>query len=83
MTYEEVLTELQEVDLKEKFASLYEGYTSESLLKMMKGTDRLHSTAGMIRGLMKYMTNESEEWLYWQKVLFYFMTPIFARKRDF
>lgn len=81
MTYEEILKELDEVNLKDKFTSIYETNTSENLLKMVKETDRLGGTGTLIRFLMDFLENESEEWLYWQKVLFYFITPKFARKK--
>jgi len=83
MTYEEILKELEEVNLKEKFTSIYENICSDELLKMIKETNSLNSTATMIRCLLKHFKNESEDWLYWQKVLFYFMTPIFQRNLNF
>lgn len=80
MTYEEILKELEEVDLKEKFASSYEGFINKDLLERLKSTDKIYSTGSMIRSLMIFYINESEDWIYWQKILIYFMTPKFTRK---
>lgn len=80
MTYKEVLKELDEVNLKEKFTSEYEGFISDVLLVKVKETDKIHSAGSLIRSLLIFYINESEEWIYWQKVLVYFMTPKLARK---
>jgi hypothetical protein len=82
MRYNEILSELQEVNLKEKFISKFEDYVNLELLDMIKKTDKIKSTASLIRTLLKKWENESEEWLYWQKALFYFMTPRFARDKN-
>ena len=82
MRYEEILKELEEVNLKEKFTSVYEGFVSDSFLERLRNTDKIHSTGSLIRSLLIFFENESEEWLYWQKVLFYFLTPKFARKEN-
>ena len=82
MTYNEILNELQEVNLKDKFISEYENYANPKLLVMLKETDQIHSTGRLIRMLLKKWENESEKWLYWQKVLIYFMTPTFARDKN-
>lgn len=82
MTYQEILKELKEVDLKEKFTSSYEGFVSNEFLEKLRNTDKIHSTGSLIRSLMIFYVNESKEWIYWQKVLFYFMTPKFARKQN-
>ena len=83
MRYSEILNELDEVNLKDKFTSIYETNTSETILKMVKETNKLGGTGTLIRFLMDFLENESEEWLYWQKVLFYFITPKFSRRRNF
>lgn len=80
MTYEEILKELEEVNLKEKFTSEFESFIDAKLLSMIKETDKIHSVGSLIRLLMNKWENESKQWLYWQKVLVYFMTPEFARK---
>ncbi len=82
MTYNEILNELQEVNLKDKFVEEYEEYAGEKLLILLKESDKIKSTAGMVRSLIKKYENESTAWLYWQKVMFYFMTPVFARKEE-
>ena len=82
MSYEEILKELEEVNLKDKFTSVYEGFVSDSFLERLRNTDKIHSTESPIRSLLIFFENESEEWLYWQKVLFYFMTPVFERKEN-
>lgn len=82
MTYNEILNELQEVNLKDKFVSEYENFESPTLLIMLKETDKISSTANLIRSLMKKWEIETENWIYWQKVMFYFMTPVFARKEN-
>ena len=82
MTYKEILKELEEVNLKEKFISEFESFISPELLSMLQMADKLNSTGSLIRILIKKWKNESSEWLYWQKVLFYFMTPKFARNEN-
>lgn len=82
MTYNEILIELQEVNLKDRFVSEYENFESSSFLKRLKETDKISSTANLIRSLMKKWEIETENWIYWQKVMFYFMTPVFARKEN-
>lgn len=83
MTYEEILKELEEVNLKDKFTSVFEDRISSELLKMIQKTDKIHSTGAMVRSLMKHFENESDEWLYWQKVFLYFITPVFKRELNF
>lgn len=80
MKYQEILKELEEVGLKEKFASSYEEFVSDEFLVKLRNTDKIHSTGSIIRSLMIFYVNESEEWIYWQKVLVYFMAPEFTRK---
>ena len=82
MRYEEILKELEEVNLKEKFTSVYEGFVSDSFLERLRNTDKIHSTGSLIRSLLIFFENESEDWIYWQKILVYFMTPKFARKEN-
>ncbi len=82
MTYKDILKELKEVGLKEKFTSSYEGFVSKEFLDKLRNTDKIHSTGSLIRSLMMFYINESKEWIYWQKILFYFMTPKFARKEN-
>ena len=82
MTYQDILKELEEVDLKEKFTSSYEEFVSNEFLEKLNTTDKIHSTGSLIRSLMIFYVNESKDWIYWQKVLFYFMTPVFARKEN-
>jgi len=81
MTYKEVLKELDEVNLKEKFTSEYEGFISDVLLHKVKETNKIASVGSLIRSLMIFYVNESKEWLFWQKALVYFMTPKFARNK--
>lgn len=79
MTYKQILKELNEVGLKKEFTSEFENYISTELLQMFKDTDKIKSTAGLIRLLLKKYEIESEKWLEWHKVLIFFMTPKFAR----
>jgi len=83
MTYNEILKELNDVDLKERFTSEFEKHIGVSLLKAVKKTDKLKSVGSMVKYLMTKYEQESEEWLFWQKVMFYFMTPSFARIKNF
>ena len=83
MKYSEILKELDAVNLKNKFTAVYELNEEKRHLKDVKKTNKLNSTATMISCLMGFLENESEEWIYWQKVLFYFITPKFARKINF
>jgi hypothetical protein len=82
MTYEIILQELEEVNLKEKFTSEFESFVTESLLLKFKESDRIHSTGSLLRLLLKKWENDSEQWLYWQQVLLYFMRPKFARNQN-
>jgi len=79
MTYKQILKELNEIGLKKEFTSEFENYISPELLKMFKDTDKINSTANLIRLLLKKYEIESKKWLEWQKVLIFFMTPKFAR----
>ena len=79
MNYNQIISELADVDLKDKFVLEFESFASPELLVKMSTTDKIKSTASVIRFLMGKWDNESEQWLYWQKVLFYFITPKFAR----
>lgn len=80
MTYEDIKIELKEQNLQEKFCSLFEAIIDPKLLKLVKESDKIHSTAGLIRILMRSLKPASEEWHEWLKVLIFFMSPIFARK---
>lgn len=82
MTYEEILKELDEVNLKEKFTSEFESFISEKLLSMFKESNKIHSTGSLLRSLIHYYEYKSEKWQYWVDVLHYFMTPEFARKEN-
>lgn len=81
MTYEQIKSELKEQDLESEFCSLFEVFVSESLLFRIKETDRIHSTASLIRNLISYLPLNSELYNYWTNVLQYFMHPAFARPK--
>ncbi len=83
MTYDEIVSELEEIGLKSEFVKEFEQSVSKKLLSMFKETDKINSVGNLIRSLMKQYENESERWLFWQKVLFYFITPKFARVKNF
>lgn len=83
MRYQGILKELEEVNLKEKFTCSYERFVSDEFLEKLRSTDKIHSAGSLIRSLMIFYVNESKEWIYWQKILFYFMTPLFQRKINF
>ena len=80
MTYEAILDELNEVQLKEQFQSLFESLIRPQLLEKVKTNNRLYSIAAAVRYLLGMMEDEnSQEYLFWVKVLNYFRTPKFAR----
>lgn len=80
MTYEAILNELNEVHLKNQFQSLFEKLIQPELLGKVKTEKRLFSTAAALRYLLSMIEDEtSEEYVFWLKVLHYFMTPKFAR----
>jgi len=83
MSYEEILKELDKVNLKDKFILKFEACINTDLLEMIRQTDKINSTGSLIRSLMIFLENESEEWVHWQKVLIYFMTPDFAKIKNF
>lgn len=82
MTYLEILIELEQINLKNKFVLEFEKLTSPTLVLLIKANTKIYSSAAMIRSLMKHYEPESEKWLFWQKVLVYLMTPQFARKNN-
>lgn len=82
MKYSEILKELDAVNLKNKFTAVYELKEEKTHLKDVKKTNKLNSTATMIICLMEFLQNDSKEWVFWQKVLFYFLTPKFAKKKS-
>jgi len=81
MTYKQILKELNEVDLKKEFTSEFESFISAELLSMIKQSDKIHSVGSLIRMLLKKYEIESDIWLRWQKVLFYFMMPNFEKPK--
>ena len=82
MSYEEILKELEEVNLKEKFTSDFEKLASNGYLKLVKKSNKINSTGSLLRSLISFYEYKSEKWNYWQQVLIYFMNPIFARKLE-
>lgn len=82
MTYEEILKELEEVNLKEKFTYDFEKNVSKGLLKKLKETDKINSTGSLIRHLIHCFEFKSENWEYWRDVLHYFMTPDFVKDKN-
>lgn len=82
-SYDEVLIELDSVGVKSKFIIEFEICQSEEFLKMLKETNKISSPGSLIRSLIKKFEAESINWLFWQKVLIYFMTPDFCRVKNF
>lgn len=82
-SYDEVLIELDLVGLKSKFIIEFEIYQSEEFFKLLKATNKISGPGSLIRLLMKTFEVESINWLFWQKVLVYFMTPDFCRVKNF
>ncbi len=81
MTYDEILSELDAIGFKEEFVMEFEDYASPALISMIKCTDEIKSTGALIIVLMKKWENESMMWLRWQKILQYFMMPVFVRDK--
>jgi len=80
MTYTQILTDLEEVGLKQQFQTLFESLVRPTLLEKIKATDKIHGVGSLLRALIDLLGNaETEEREYWIKVLHYFMTPKFAR----
>lgn len=83
MTYKDCLLELKSIGLKTRFVNEYEKLESPTLLLMFKKTDKIHGTANLIKNLMKLYEEESKSRLFWKNVFFYFITPNFARIKNF
>ena len=82
MTYKEILKELSEVNLENEFAYEFEKSITDSLLFKIKNTNKIYSTASLIRALLTKYNVDSEKWIYWQKVLLYFMAPYFVKDKN-
>jgi len=82
MTYEEIILELTSVNLDKEFTDEFENYISSELLLLLKNTDKINSTGSLIRLLLKKWKPETEQWIYWHQVLFYFMNPDFAKTKE-
>lgn len=80
MTYTQILDELEEVGLREKFQTLFESLIRPTLLDKVKETDKLYSVTSVLRTMIEHLEDGSEECLYWLQVLYYFWTPKFARE---
>lgn len=79
MTYNQILLELKQIGIDKAFKYEFESYVSKELLVMIKDTDKIKSTASLIKLLLKKFKTDTEEFVYWKKVFIYFMTPVFAR----
>lgn len=82
MTYEQIKIELKEQGLKEEFCSLLEVFLTNEGLIRLNTTNKIHSTASLIRMLISYLPFMSKVYDYWVLVLQWFMHPIFARPRN-
>lgn len=82
MTYEEIISELKSVNLDQEFTDEFESYISLELLDLLKNTDKINSVGSLIRLLLKKWSPETEKWIYWHKILFYFMNPDFAKTKE-
>jgi hypothetical protein len=80
MKYLEILNELRELNLDSLFDKELKQEAKESVYLRVRSTDKIYSTASLIRHLLRYYNYNSEKWLFWQEVLIYFMTPTFARE---
>lgn len=82
MTYNQIISELNEIELGSDFDKEMRLLCRDTLLEKLQVSDRIHSTGSLIRHLISYYEYDSEKWLYWQKVLFYFMTPDFMKDKN-
>ena len=82
MTYKEILKELSEVNLENEFAYEFEKSITDSLLFKIKNTNKIYSTASLIRALLTKYNVDSEKRIHWQKVLLYFMAPYFVKDKN-
>lgn len=81
MRYEEILKEIESVNLKEKFIADFESNCTETFLGKIKKTDKINSTASLLRILIKFYEYRSEDWEFWKNVLNYFMMPDFVKDK--
>ena len=75
MTYQDILNQLEKNNHKVEFIEIFEKNVSISLLEKIKNTDKINCTASLIRHLITMLEYESEIYLKWQKILFYYLEP--------
>lgn len=81
MTYDQIKKQLREQYLEEEFCSLFEILLSDGLLLKIKETEKIHSTASLIRSLISYLPLNSELYNYWVNIFNWYMHPEFARPK--
>lgn len=75
MTYQQILNQLEKNNHKEEFVEIFEKNISKSLFEKIKSTDKINCTASLVRYLITMLEYESEIYLKWQKILFYYLKP--------
>lgn len=79
MTYESILKELEEQDLKNEFCLTFEPFLSESFLYRLRNTNKIHSVGSLIRTVLPYVKDKNNVWNRWVLILQWYMHPEFAR----
>lgn len=65
MKYIECLKELELINLKSNFINDFEKTISKRLLKLFKKTNKINSTASLIKVLINELEYESELYFFW------------------
>lgn len=82
MNYKEILSELKIIGFDEIFKKDIELNFSESFIKRLNETNKIHSPASLIRTLISQYEAGSEKWEFWRKVLVYYLNPVFVRTKE-
>lgn len=85
MTYTEALDAFNEVNLRDRVKEKFESVCRPSLLEEVKEMDNISEPASLIRFILRLTDAgfSTDEYVYWQKVFLYFITPECSRKRNF
>lgn len=79
MTYESIKAELKEQNLEIEFCSLFESIFEESFIIRISNSNKIHSTASLLRTLISKLEFRSKTYDYWVCILQFYMHPKFDR----